>query len=69
MRKNQNSQYISRNLWRSPLIYFTDQMTTLHVGDALEVLATMPDGFADCVVTSPPYWAKRHYGVAGQYGH
>jgi len=44
-------------------------MTTLYVGDALEVLATMPDGFADCIVTSPPYWAKRDYGVAGQYGH
>ncbi len=29
----------------------------------------MPDGFADCIVTSPPYWAKRDYGVAGQYGH
>src|SRR5215467_3854837 len=31
-------------------------------------LATMPDGSADCIVTSPPYWAKRDYGVAGQYG-
>src|SRR3984885_2158773 len=29
----------------------------------------MPDGFADCIVTSPPYWAKRDYGVSGQYGH
>jgi DNA modification methylase len=28
----------------------------------------MPDRFADCIVTSPPYWAKRDYGVAGQYG-
>ena len=28
----------------------------------------MPDGSADCIVTSPPYWAKRDYGVAGQYG-
>ncbi len=29
----------------------------------------MPDGSADCIVTSPPYWAKRDYGVPGQYGH
>ena len=29
----------------------------------------MPDSFADCIVTSPPYWAKRDYGVPGQYGH
>ena len=28
-----------------------------------------PTGSADCIVTSPPYWAKRDYGVAGQYGH
>src|SRR5215469_16707051 len=29
----------------------------------------MPDGCADCIVTSPPYWAKRDYGVTGQYGN
>src|SRR5580658_339433 len=41
----------------------------MHVGDARDVLAQMPDGSADCIVTSPPYWAKRDYGVRGQYGH
>jgi DNA modification methylase len=41
----------------------------LHVGDARDVLATMAASSADCIVTSPPYWAKRDYGVAGQYGH
>ena len=51
-------------------IYFSDPAhDTLHVGDARDVLAAMPDGSADCIVTSPPYWAKRDYGVAGQYGH
>ena len=25
-------------------------------------------GSADCIVTSPPYWGKRDYGVARQYG-
>ena len=50
-------------------IYFTDTNATLHVGDALNVLTAMPDSFADCIVTSPPYWAKRDYGVTGQYGH
>ena len=29
----------------------------------------MPDQSANCIVTSPPYWGKRDYGVAGQYGH
>ncbi|MGH3303872.1 MAG: DNA-methyltransferase [Streptosporangiaceae bacterium] len=32
------------------------------------MLTTLPDGLADCIVTSPPYWAKRDYGVTGQYG-
>jgi len=30
-------------------------------GDALEVLATLPDEFVDCVITSPPYWGLRAY--------
>jgi DNA modification methylase len=42
---------------------------TIHVGDALDILTAMPDASADCIVTSPPYWAKRDYGVTGQYGH
>lgn len=50
-------------------IYMSETAATLHVGDALSVLATLPDGHADCIVTSPPYWAKRDYGVPGQYGH
>src|SRR5580704_4359754 len=50
-------------------IYLSDPGVTLHVGDACDVLAAMPNESADCIVTSPPYWAKRDYGVAGQYGH
>ncbi len=42
---------------------------TIHVGDALDILTAMPDATADCIVTSPPYWAKRDYGITGQYGH
>jgi site-specific DNA-methyltransferase (cytosine-N4-specific) len=50
------------------LIYATASDWTLHVGDARNVLASMPEGYADCIVTSPPYWAKHDFGVAGQYG-
>ena len=49
-------------------IYWSNPTATLHAGDARDVLAAMPDGSADCIVTSPPYWAKRDYGVVGQYG-
>ena len=45
------------------------QPFTLYVGDARAVLAGMPEASANCIVTSPPYWGKRDYGVAGQYGH
>ncbi len=48
--------------------YFTDDSTTLCHGDAATVLATLPDGSADCIVTSPPYLGLRDYGVAGQIG-
>lgn len=37
-------------------------------GDSLEVLKTLPDESIDCVITSPPYWALRDYGVEGQLG-
>jgi site-specific DNA-methyltransferase (adenine-specific) len=37
-------------------------------GDALEQLATVPDGSARCCVTSPPYYGLRDYGHAGQLG-
>lgn len=37
-------------------------------GDCLTVLPTMEDNSVDCVVTSPPYWNLRDYGVSGQVG-
>jgi DNA modification methylase len=46
----------------------THQPWTLYVGDARSVLVGMPEGSANCIVTSPPYWGKRDYGVVGQYG-
>jgi site-specific DNA-methyltransferase (cytosine-N4-specific) len=45
------------------------QPWSLYVGDARTVLASMPAQSANCIVTSPPYWGKRDYGEAGQYGH
>jgi DNA modification methylase len=37
-------------------------------GYCREVLKTLPDESVHCVVTSPPYWGLRDYGVAGQIG-
>lgn len=41
---------------------------TIRHGDCREVLRTLPDESVHCVVTSPPYWGLRDYGVAGQLG-
>jgi DNA modification methylase len=40
----------------------------IHTGDALEVGKTLPTGSVHCMVSSPPYWGLRDYGVDGQLG-
>lgn len=47
---------------------FTTPHVTLYTGDALAVLRDMPADSVDCVVTSPPYWGLRDYGMPGQLG-
>jgi DNA modification methylase len=42
--------------------------TTILQGDVLTVLRTLPSDHFGCVVTSPPYYGLRDYGVAGQMG-
>ena len=37
----------------------------LLLGDANFVLAELPSGSVDCVMTSPPYWGKREYEDGG----
>jgi DNA modification methylase len=45
-----------------------DARSTFLVGDCIEAMRSMPANSVDCVVTSPPYWGLRDYGVAGQIG-
>jgi len=40
----------------------------IRIGDCLEHLRNMPDESVHCVITSPPYWGLRCYGVDGQLG-
>ena len=37
-------------------------------GDCIEVMRGMEPESVHCVVTSPPYWGLRNYGVNGAYG-
>lgn len=48
--------------------FYSDENIKLFDGDALEVARHLDDGAADCIVTSPPYFGLRDYGVDGQYG-
>lgn len=36
-------------------IHYQDDTVTLHLGDALSILASMPDASVDALVTDPPY--------------
>lgn len=42
--------------------------STLFEGHALSVLQSLPSESVRCVVTSPPYWGLRDYGIEGQIG-
>jgi DNA modification methylase len=41
---------------------------TIHQGDCRDVLALLPSGSVNCIVTSPPYFGLRDYGVDSQIG-
>lgn len=41
---------------------------TIIQGDALSELKKLPSESAHCIITSPPYWGLRDYGVKGQLG-
>ena len=41
---------------------------TILNGDVIACLRSLPGACVQCVVTSPPYWGLRDYGVEGQIG-
>jgi DNA modification methylase len=45
-----------------------DIINTVVCGDVLQTLKTFPDECVDMVITSPPYYGLRNYGVEGQIG-
>jgi DNA modification methylase len=52
-----------------PLDWPTEEepIVVLH-GDTRDIIRRLPDNAFQCVVTSPPYWGVRDYGVQGQIG-
>jgi len=43
--------------------YPEDYINQIIQGDALTILKQLPDEIVNCVVTSPPYWGLRDYGI------
>jgi len=41
----------------------TGDLWTLYVADCREAMAAMPERSVHCVVSSPPYWGLRDYGI------
>ena len=48
--------------------YFERDGCVIYHGDTRAVLPELPAESVHCVVTSPPYWGLRDYGVDGQLG-
>ena len=46
-------------------VHELDGGPTIIAGDVLEGLRSLPDESVQCVVTSPPYWGLRDYGIEG----
>lgn len=47
---------------------FGDRMWRVVCGNALNSAAILPENSVNCVVTSPPYFWQRDYGIDGQLG-
>lgn len=48
--------------------YYEDNAVTLYHGHALDCARNLADGSVQTIVTSPPYFGLRDYGVDGQIG-
>ncbi|MEI7731472.1 MAG: site-specific DNA-methyltransferase [Verrucomicrobiota bacterium] len=59
---------VRKILTPSPIEFEETEDTWLLEGDVREVLSRLPDNFVQCVITSPPYWGLRDYGIPGQIG-
>jgi len=47
----------------------SEMINRIFKGDSLESLKIIPEESIDCIVTSPPYYGQRDYGMDGQIGN
>lgn len=53
---------------KSKHLFLKNDSITLLLGDTHKVLKSLPANSVDCIVTSPPYYGQRDYGVQDQIG-
>lgn len=63
--KNTRTPEVEHVVRQSPLQV---NSSTIFAGDALTVLRRLQSGSVRCIVTSPPYWGLRDYGIEEQIG-
>ena len=56
----------SQNVWGGESS--TGRWWKIYYGSAIDVLKRLPTESVDCIITSPPYFWLRDYGVPGQIG-
>lgn len=44
-------------------LYYSDEWVSIHHGDSLEILPSLPDSCADSIVTDPPYKISQEYSA------
>lgn len=44
------------------------ELNKIHYGDCMDVMCDIDSDSVDCIITSPPYWGLREYGVEEQIG-
>lgn len=48
--------------------YLAIDGSAIIIGDSKNILKKLPPNSVQCIITSPPYWGMRDYGIDGQIG-
>jgi site-specific DNA-methyltransferase (cytosine-N4-specific) len=65
---------LTQEVFESPALqskaFYADEKCLIFCGEVREVLGWLRDAgvLVDCIITSPPFYGQRDYGVAGQIG-
>ena len=64
----EGKKFNSKAFMPNIMMKIKDITNKIITGNSLLTLQALPAKSVDCIVTSPPYYGQRDYGVAGQIG-